>query len=64
MTDVKVKVGQYVTIEDYKGEIPEGKAFVAWNTSEDGTGAVFKPGKKVRMVEDMRLYPMWRDVSE
>lgn len=55
------KVGDMVTIRDYEGYVPEGKVFQCWNTREDGTGVNIKPGKRLKLSEDMRLYPIWRD---
>ena len=64
MTTIKVPNGKTVTIADYKGAVPEGKAFRAWNTKADGTGITYKVGKKVAMVESLHLYPMFADVAE
>ena len=64
MTTIKVPNGKTVTIADYKGEVPEGKAFRAWNTKADGTGITYKVGKKVAMVESLRLYPIFGDAVE
>lgn len=57
------RVGDTVVIRDYEGTVPEGKVFVAWNTRPDGTGVMIKPGKVIKISEDMRLYPMWRDAE-
>ncbi len=55
--------GREIRIPDYNGEIPDGKAFHAWNTRADGTGAVYKVGKKVPLVENLHLYPMFTDAN-
>ena len=62
-TVTEYKHGKTVKIPDYNGQIPEGKAFYAWNSREDGTGAVYKAGKKVLMVENLHLYPMFIDAN-
>lgn len=64
MTTIKVPNGKTVTIADYKGEVPEGKQFRAWNTKADGTGITYKVGKKVAMVESLHLYPIFTDAAE
>lgn len=64
MTTLKVMNGKTVTIAAYKGEVPEGKDFRAWNTKADGTGITYKVGKKVAMVESLHLYPMFGDKAE
>lgn len=63
-TVTEYKHGKAVKIPDYNGIIPEGKAFYAWNTRKDGTGAVYKAGKKVLMVENLHLYPMFIDANQ
>ncbi len=63
MTVVTVRAGKTITISDFKGAVPAGKTFAGWNTREDGTGAVFMPGKTVQIVESLTLYPMWRDAE-
>lgn len=50
-----------VTIKDFEGQVPEGKAFYAWNTREDGTGIMYHPGKIITITEDMHLYPVFVD---
>ena len=62
-TVTEYKHGRAVKIPDYNGEIPAGKAFYAWNSREDGTGAVYKAGKKVLMIENLHLYPMFIDAN-
>lgn len=57
------RVGDTVVIKDYEGTVPEGKVFVGWNTRPDGTGVNIKPGKVLKISENMRLYPMWRDAE-
>ncbi len=64
MTTVKVPNGKTVTIAGYKGDVPVGKVFHAWNTKADGTGITYKVGKKVAMVESLRLYPVFIDAAE
>lgn len=58
------KHAREIRIPDYNGQVPEGKAFYAWNTREDGTGAVHKPGKKLKMIENYCLYPMFIDSNK
>ena len=55
------RVGDTVVIRDYEGAVPEGKVFQCWNTRPDGTGVNIKPGKKLKLSEDMHLYHIWRD---
>lgn len=57
------KVGDSVVIKDYEGVVPEGKVFQCWNTRSDGTGVNIKPGKVIKISENMRLYPLWRDAE-
>lgn len=64
MTTVKVPNGKTVTIAGYKGEVPAGKVFHAWNTKADGTGITYRVGKKVAMVESLHLYPIFIDAVE
>ena len=64
MTMTKHRIGAEIVIKAYDGPVPDGKAFYAWNTREDGTGAVYKPGKKITMIESLHLYPMWVDAAE
>ena len=62
-TVTEYKHGRAVKIPGYNGIIPEGKAFYAWNTRPDGSGAVYKAGKKVLMIENLHLYPMFIDAN-
>lgn len=62
-TVTEYKHGRAIKLPDYNGEVPQGKAFHAWNTRQDGTGAVYKAGKKVLMVENLHLYPMFIDAN-
>lgn len=62
-TVTEVKNGKTFTIPAYNGEVPAGKVFHAWNTRADGCGAVFKVGKKVKMVESLHLYPIFVDAN-
>ena len=62
-TVTEYKHGRAVKIPDYNGEVPVGKAFYAWNSREDGTGAVYKAGKKVLMIENLHLFPMFIDAN-
>lgn len=64
MSASKHRIGTEVVIKAYDGPVPEGKAFYAWNTREDGTGAVYKPGKTITMIESLHLWPMWVDAQE
>lgn len=57
------KHGRRVKIPAYNGEVPAGKAFHAWNTRADGSGAVYKVGKEVLMVENLHLFPMFVDAN-
>ncbi len=62
-TVTEYKHGRAVKIPDYNGIIPDGKAFYAWNTRQDGSGAVYKAGKKVLMIENLHLFPMFIDAN-
>lgn len=64
MSTSKLRIGTEVVIKEWDGPSPEGKRFLAWNTREDGTGIIYKPGKAVVMVESLHLWPMWTDASE
>lgn len=63
-TVTEYKHGRAIKLPDYNGPVPAGKAFYAWNTREDGTGAVYKAGKKVLMVENLHLFPMFIDANK
>ena len=41
---------------------PNGKVFLGWNTSADGTGTMYQPGNKIRIgTSDITLYAQWGD---
>lgn len=64
MSVVEFKAGVTAVIEDYRGEVPEGKVFREWNTRADGTGVPYKPGRKVLMADSLHLYPMFDDAPK
>ncbi len=55
--------GRLFKFPAYTGEVPEGKAFYAWNTREDGTGAIYKVGKVINLIEDLHIWPMFVDAN-
>lgn len=64
MEKVDYKVGTKAIIADFKGEVPEGKRFHAWNTREDGTGIMYYPGTEVLMVDTISLWPVFVDAVQ
>ena len=64
MKPIKAKMNTRLKVMDYQGQAPEGKRFLAWNTREDGTGGVYRPGQTIVLAGDVRLYPMWGDAVE
>ncbi len=64
MEKVDYKVGTKAIIADFKGEVPEGKRFLAWNTRNDGTGVMYYPGKEVLMVDTLDLWPVFVDAVQ
>lgn len=56
--------GATAVIEEYRGEVPEGKVFREWNTREDGTGIAYKPGRQVLMIDSLHLWPMFDDAPQ
>ena len=63
MTTEQYRTGDTITVKDWTGPVPEGKRFLGWNTKADGTGVFVKPGKVLRVYNDMTLFPVWRDVE-
>lgn len=41
----------------------EGKDFLFWNTSADGTGTSYQPGERVKVNEPLHLYAQWGQKS-
>ena len=57
------RAGRLFKFPEFTGEVPEGKAFYAWNTRKDGTGAVYKVGKVISLIEDLHIWPMFIDAN-
>lgn len=57
------RAGRRFKFPEFMGEVPEGKAFYAWNSREDGTGAVYKVGKVIDLIEDLHIWPMFVDAN-
>lgn len=53
-------------IEDALFPMPSADhKFLGWNTEEDGTGEMYKPGQELRNVEDdLRLYAIWANIPK
>lgn len=51
--------GHYVTISDNSYTAPSGKAFVEWNTANDGSGASYNPGDEIELTANLPLYAIW-----
>ena len=42
----------------------DGKTFVGWNTSSDGSGTSYGPGEQYTISGATTLYAMWEDASK
>lgn len=62
--DVKVRIGRRIVIDAFQGTVPEGKVFLCWATNADGTGNRYRPGQKIVLSGDMRLYPVFGDAVD
>lgn len=61
---VTVRTGKEVVVAECDITPPEGKRFVCWSTEPDGKGMRYKPGKRIKLVGDMTLHPVWEDVPK
>ena len=55
--------GEFTVPEGPTENIPEGKEFAGWSTTENGTEAEHQPGDKVEIPagDTKILYPVWKD---
>ena len=52
-------VGHYVALSDNGFTAPSGKAFVEWNTEDDGTGTSYHEGEELELTAGLDLYAIW-----
>lgn len=64
MRTIKAKMNSRMVVAEYEGEVPEGKRFLCWNTREDGNGRNYRPGERIVLAGDVRLYPVWGTAAE
>ena len=53
-------IGDYVDFDFTNGT----KTIASWNTSPDGTGMAYEPGKSYAFITDLDLYAQWDDTFE